>query len=250
MTHSYSVSFNNITFTYCSKSNGNTDNFYLYENFSLDIAPYSVTAILGGSGSGKSTLGRMTAGMLKPTQGEVILSSELTNLCDTVYIDQNPMNSIFPWQTVQRNLTYPLQKLKKTPLEIQERVNYLTHVFHLENLLTSYPLQLSGGELQRLALARLLSWRPKLVILDESFSALDQNLREQITDSLQEIIKHDKMTVILITHNIPEALKLANRCIVLGKRPVSIIYDIDVNNPLAKESAQNKLLEAIKYGFL
>lgn len=249
MQNRIAISFKKIAFSYSSKNKIIT-NSCVYENFSLDITQYSVVAILGGSGSGKSTLGRMSAGMLKPTQGEIVLSKELINLYDTVYIDQNPMNSIFPWQTVERNLTYPLKKLNTPTQEIKDRIKYLTNIFHLGTLLSAYPVQLSGGELQRLALARLLSWRPKLIILDESFSALDQNLREQVTDSLQEIIKHDKMTVILITHNISEALKMASRCIVLGKRPVSIMYDIEVNNDMTKKQAQDKLLEAIKYDLL
>lgn len=223
----------------------------LYNDFSLSIYANSTVAILGGSGSGKSTLGRIISGMLSCQKGNIILSEELSHPADLIYIDQNPMNSVFPWQNVRKNIEYPLIKLKWSTSEIQARCDYLLQLFHLQHLTNAYPAKLSGGELQRLALARSFSWQPKLAILDESFSALDQQLRTEIIEALRKIIQHDKMTVIFITHVIQEALALSTRCIVLGKHPVSIIEDIDLTAiDITKELAQSKLLEAIKDGYL
>lgn len=239
------IQVNNIHFSYANGSD------VLYNDFSLSICDNSVVSILGGSGSGKSTLAQIIAGIIPCKKGDVIRSENLSRPADLIYIDQNAMNSIFPWQNVRKNLEYPLNKLKWETDKIQQRCDYLLQLFHLQHLENSFPANLSGGELQRLALARSFSWQPKLAILDESFSALDQQLRTEIIGDLREIIQHDKMTVIFITHNIQEALSLATRCIVLGKRPVNIIDDIDLTAiGMTKEIAQTKLLGAIKDGYL
>lgn len=242
------INVNNINFSYFVKESSNN---ILYDDFSLSILDNSTVAILGGSGSGKSTLARVIAGMLPCKSGSIIRSEILNHPSDLIYIDQNAMNSVFPWQNVRKNLEYPLNKLKWETDKIKQRCDYLLQLFHLQDLANAFPANLSGGELQRLALARSFSWQPKFAILDESFSALDQQLRTEIIGALRAIIQHDKMTVIFITHNIQEALSLATRCIVLGKLPVSIIDDIDLTAPdMTKEIAQTKLLGAIKDGYL
>ena len=160
-----------IDFSYAARLNGGNGALFngtLYKDFSLRIEQGSIVTIMGASGAGKSTLGRIMAGIVIPQRGIVRRSPEFTQPSDLVYVDQHPMNGVFPWQTVLENVRYPLQKLGWEGRERRDRICYLMNLFRLSALSDVYPAQLSGGELQRLALARCLSWKPKLVILDLS----------------------------------------------------------------------------------
>ena len=198
----------------------------LYREFSLRVEQGSILAIMGPSGTGKSTLGRIMAGLLMPRGGTVRRSAELTRPWDLVYMDQDPMNAVFPWQTVVENLRYPLERLHWDGPQRRDRICHLMSLFRLGALADAFPAQLSGGELQRLALARCLSWRPKLVILDEPFSALDSRVKAEITSALYELARGDRLTLVLITHNVADALALGMRCVVLARRPVRIVSDL------------------------
>lgn len=250
------IALDNVRFSYPvgnRKESGNG----LYERFSLSVEAGSILAVMGDSGSGKSTLGRLIAGIIQPSEGRVVRANDLARPADVVYIDQHPMNSVFPWQTVRENLRYPLGKLGWNSAEIDKRAVYLHTVFHLGDLLDSYPAQLSGGELQRLALARSLSWQPKMAILDESFSALDQRLREEIIAAVRELARHDQLTVVLITHNLTDALALGTRCVVIGRHPVAVIVDLDIGGQATSadtgtghDVARTKLMEVIRDGYI
>lgn len=214
------VELEHVCFSYAPAANG-----ALYTDFSLQVEPGSILAIMGASGSGKTTLARIIAGILSPQGGSLRWSEELRQRSDVVYVDQQPMNSIFPWQRVRTNIQYPLRKLGWEDSAARERLAYLLALFRLEATQESYPAQLSGGELQRVALARCLSWRPKLVVLDEPFSALDGQVKEDIAGALRELAGRDRITLVLVTHNITDALAMATRCVVIGRRPVRVIAD-------------------------
>lgn len=213
-----------IDFSYPRPSDGQES--ALYEDFSLRIEPGSTVAVMGRSGAGKSTLGRIMAGILPPRNGIVRRSPDYTRPSDLVYLDQHPMNGVFPWQTVVGNIRYPLEKLSWDGPRRRDRVCYLMSLFRLGGLSDAHPAQLSGGELQRLALARCLSWQPKLVILDEPFSALDGKVKAEITSALHELALKDRLTLVLITHNVSDALALSTRCVILARRPVQVISDL------------------------
>ena len=221
-----------VDFSYCSAPR---DAKPLYAGFELTVEQGSVVALMGASGCGKSTLGKMMARIIGPTAGRIEWSSEFRKRADVVYMDQHPMNSLFPWQTVRRNLAYPLEKLGWTEPESRARVGYLASLFRLEGVLRALPAQISGGELQRLALARCLSWRPGLVILDEPFSALDRDVKTNIILALHELATKDGMTVVLITHNVSDALAIGRRYVVIGDRPVHIISDLEFKSPYPRE---------------
>lgn len=221
-----------VDFSYCSGSDNGRS---LYTGFELAIEQGSVVALMGASGCGKSTLGKMMAGIIRPTAGRVDRSPGFDSRADVVYMDQQPMNSIFPWQTVRRNLEYPLEKLRWSEQESRARIGYLASLFRLETSLEALPAQISGGELQRLALARCLSWRPELVILDEPFSALDRDVKGKITLALHELATKDGMTVVLITHNISDALAIGTRYVVIGDRPVRVLSDMAFETPYPRQ---------------
>jgi ABC-type nitrate/sulfonate/bicarbonate transport system ATPase subunit len=245
----------NIEFSYPTRSDG--INGTLYKDFSLRIQQGSILTIMGASGSGKSTLGRLMAGILMPRSGAVQRSPDFSRPSDVVYVDQHPMNGVFPWQTVVENVRYPLEKLNWKGAERRDRICYLMTLFRLSALADVYPAELSGGELQRLALARCLSWKPKLVILDEPFSALDGKVKAEIGSALHELALKDRITLVLITHNISDALALGMRCVVIARRPVQIISDLAFRTGFPRdestpdyEAMQQALINGIRDGLV
>ncbi len=244
-----------IDFSYLDPSDGVEGPLYL--DFSLRIEAGSTVAVMGRSGAGKSTLGRLMAGILTPRNGMVRRSPDLAKQSDLVYLDQHPMNGVFPWQTVVENVRYPLEKLNWDGSRRRDRICYLMSLFRLGALADAYPAQLSGGELQRLALARCLSWQPKLVILDEPFSALDGKVKAEITCALHELALRDRLTLVLITHNISDALALSTRCVVLARRPVQVISDLTYRTGFPRDETtldygvmQQALTEGIRDGLV
>ncbi len=244
-----------IVFAYPARAD--SGNGQLYAGFSLTVGLGSILALMGPSGSGKSTLGRMMAGLLTPQAGNVCWSEQFANRWDVVYVDQHAINSVFPWQTVAENIKYPLQKLGWDRARRQERICYLMSLLRIGALADAYPASLSGGELQRVALARCLSWKPQLVILDEPFSALDRRVKAEIIAALQELAPRDGMTLVLITHNVADALALGTRCVVIGQRPVRIISDREFTTAYPREpgtrdyvAMQQTLIAGIRDGLV
>jgi NitT/TauT family transport system ATP-binding protein len=244
-----------VAFSYPARSD-NGDGA-LYEDFSLQVELGSRFVLMGPSGSGKSTLGRMLARIMTPQAGEVRWSTQFIHRWDVVYLDQHPMNSVFPWLTVANNIKYPMKKLGWERSKRQDRMCYLMSLFRMGALADAYPASLSGGELQRLALARCLSWKPQLVILDEPFSALDRKVKAEIIAALGELAARDHMTLVLITHNVSDALALGTRCVVIGRRPVRIISDLEFRATFPREAAtpdydtmQQALIAGIRDGLV
>lgn len=223
----------------------------LFDNFSVRVSSYSTLVIMGSSGIGKSTLAELMAGQLVPQSGAIHYSSEIRRTSDVSYIDQHPMNGVYPWQTAYENIDYPLRKLNWPQPERKDRVARLTELFRLGSVSSSYPARLSGGELQRLALARNLSWRPKLAILDESFAALDIATRTIGLEALKTLAQEDGMTLIAVTHNISDAIAIGDRCIILAGRPAGIVGDLDMRErSFCEGNVQQLLLAAIRNGHL
>ena len=249
------LQIDDIDFSFAARSGGIDGP--LYKEFSLHIEQGSIVAIMGASGAGKTTLGRIMAGILTPQRGSVRRSPGLTKASDLVYVDQHPMNGVFPWQTVLENVRYPLEKLNWQGAQRRERICYLMTLFRLGALADVYPAQLSGGELQRLALSRCLSWKPKLVILDEPFSALDGEVKAEITSALHELGLKDRITLVLITHNVSDALALGMRCVIIAKRPVRVISDLEFRTAFPRDEStpdydamQQALINGIRDGLV
>lgn len=247
------VQLRNVTFAYNGDSE--IDHSPLYGGFDLDIHRGSITAIMGASGSGKSTLGKLLGGELVSSKGSVKWADELVSELDHFYIDQDPKKVFFPRQTVRENVAYPPKKRKLNG--INGWVDQLLNDFKLTPIADRYPLFTSGGQQSRLALARVLSWKPKCVILDEYLSSLDVHTRELVINNLHRLAAQSGMTIILITHNMTEALKLADRCVILGEKPVRILSDISINLPHPRseqtpgfEAAENALINALRHGIL
>jgi ABC-type nitrate/sulfonate/bicarbonate transport system ATPase subunit len=201
-----------------SRSFGRADTVLaVLQGVNLTIDPGEFLAILGPSGCGKSTLLRMIAGLDRPTSGTVRLGSEpVTDVdprCAVVF--QEPR--LLPWRTVTGNVELGQrgQKDGLSPRGILERVG-------LAGFDDAYPHQLSGGMAQRAALARALIGRPEVLLLDEPFAALDALTRIQMQDLLVETFRMPRPTVVMVTHDVDEALRLADRIVILGHRPAAV----------------------------
>lgn len=207
------------------------------ENIDLDLKENEFLAIVGSSGCGKSTLLNIIANLEKPTSGEI-------KFLDNVkigYMFQN--DCLFPWLTIYENCLLGTNIKKTKTKEIESYVEYLLKKYNLWEFKNKYPSCLSGGMRQRVALIRTLAIKPDILLLDEPFSALDYSSRLKISNDVYEIIKNENKSAIIVTHDIEEAISLADKVYLLSKRPTIIkkIYEINLINksPLIKRKEEN-----------
>jgi NitT/TauT family transport system ATP-binding protein len=198
---------------------------------SLDIKAGEFLAILGPSGCGKSTLLRLIAGLDSPTGGSVELSDELER-GRIAYVFQDA--HLLPWRNVLRNVALPLellgipkQKRLASAREALERVG-------LGDALRRYPAQLSGGMKMRVSLARAMVVEPRILLMDEPFAALDEITRQALDEQLRNLWLKERMTVLFVTHSTAEAAFLADRAVVLTRRPGRVVTDIAVDLPVER----------------
>lgn len=213
------------------------------EGFSLDLTPGEIVAVIGGSGCGKSTLLRLISGLETPTCGTVELNGEpvtkphsLINL-----IFQEPR--LLPWLSVANNVGFGLAELDGD--DRRHRVEAALKKVGLAELGHRWPKELSGGQAQRVAIARALVTRPEVLLLDEPFSALDAFTRSDLQDHLLDIWSETRPTLILVTHDIDEALVLADRIIVMRPWPGRILDEIKIDLPRKRDRA-SEAFEVVK----
>ena len=197
------------------------------DNISLSIKENSITAIVGPSGCGKSTLLNIIGNLDKKTTGEIIFNQNKNKIG---YMFQT--DCLFPWLTILDNCLLGLKIQNQLTKENIEYVKNLLNCYGLKDFINSYPSNLSGGMKQRVALIRTLATKPDILLLDEPFSALDYQTRLSVSDDVYKIIKKEKKTTIIITHDIAEAISMADTVIVLTNRPAKIkkIYNIKLTN--------------------
>ncbi len=196
------------------------------KDLSFSIEPNEIVAIVGPSGCGKSTLLSILANIEKQSSGEIIFKDQK----DIGYMLQS--DSLFPWLSIKENCLLGLKIKKEKNLESINNVLNLLNKYGLGDFIDKYPNNLSGGMKQRCALIRTMATNPNILLLDEPYSALDYQTRLALSDDMYRIIKNEKKTAILITHDIAEAICMADRIIVLTKRPCSVkkIYQINLKN--------------------
>ncbi len=187
------------------------------QNLTFTVDEGEFVAIIGPSGCGKSTLLSLAAGLLTPSEGKVFCRGTVG------YMLQR--DELFPWRTIEKNLYLPLEVKKQLSPETKERARALAEKYGLKEFLQSYPSQLSGGMRQRAALIRTLASEPDVLLLDEPFSALDYQTRLNVTRDVSMIIRSEGKTALLITHDISEAISLADRVIVLTNRPARVAHE-------------------------
>lgn len=204
-------------------------------------------SILGPSGCGKSTLLRMVAGLIQPDSGgEVhVLKHLQTQMSDDVGVVFQTHNML-PWETVEANIRLAAEVRKLPKKDIDERVEALLPLLKLEKFRHNYPHELSGGMRQRAALGQILVMRPKVLLLDEPFGALDALTRDQLNVELLRLWQEMRQTVLLITHSISEAVFLSDRVLVMSERPGRIIEDMRIDLPRPRDPRKTK--EAVEFG--
>lgn len=201
------------------------------QDISLDIADGEFLAVIGRSGCGKSTLLRLISGLIKPTSGEILLGREpvLKPRQDVSMMFQRP--ALLPWRSVLANVLLPVEMFGWKRSAHLQRALYLLETVGLAEFRNRLPHELSGGMQQRVALCRALIQQPKVLLMDEPFSALDALTREELSDELQRIHSDLKATTVFVTHSIQEAVLLADRVVVLSSRPGRIREIIDIKIP-------------------
>lgn len=205
------------------------------QNINFDIREGEFISLLGPSGCGKTTLLRIIADLLKPSSGDISILGktprEIRLQQKYGIVFQSPV--LYDWRTVRRNICMPMEIMKIPKKERTARITKMLEVVGLEDFGYKYPFELSGGMQQRVGIARALALDPDFLLMDEPFSALDEFTREKLNEDLLNIWSKDKKTVIFVTHNIPEAVFLSDRVVVLSPHPgrVSAIVDIDLPRP-------------------
>ncbi len=191
-------------------------------DISLDVDRGEFVSIVGPSGCGKSTLLSIVSGLIEPTAGKVWVQGREVkgNLQSVGYMLQK--DHLFEWRTIKENAVLGLEIRNMINKERVSYVHDLLVAYGLGDFMDCYPSQLSGGMRQRAALVRTLATEPEILLLDEPFSALDYQTRLAIADEIGSILKREKKTAILVTHDIAEAISMADRVIVLSKRPANI----------------------------
>lgn len=217
------------------------------KNINLKVKEGEFVSIVGPSGCGKTTILSLIAGLIKHSEGEILLDGESVKQASRQVGYMFQKDHLFDWLTIWKNVCLGLDITKTNTKENQLRVEDLLNKYGLKDFIKSKPKQLSGGMRQRVALIRTLALNPKLLLLDEPFSALDYQTRLLVGDDVWSIIKQEKQTAILVTHDISEAISLSDRIIVLTERPATIKKIINVpfksQNPLKRR--ENEEFSAI-----
>ena len=208
------------------------------KNVNIEINEGDFLGIVGPSGCGKSTLLSIIGGLESITKGSIEKKDNLK----IGYMLQD--DCLFPWLTIYENCLIGLKINKTCTKENMENVKNLLTTYGLKDFLNNYPKDLSGGMRQRVALIRTLALKPDLLLLDEPFSALDYQTRISVSNDVCNIIKNEKKTLIIVTHDISEAISMCNKIIVMSKRPstikktYNIDYDFDRTNPIRSRSSK------------
>ena len=231
------LEFKNVKYFYQTKD----DEIFALNDINFDVEEENFVSLVGPSGCGKTTMLSLTAGLLSPSSGEIILDG--TSKIDTKKIGYMfQRDHLFELRTVWKNITLGLEIQK--PKNIDEKLAFaeeLLKKYDLYSFKNQKPRSLSGGMRQRVALIRTLALEPKLLLLDEPFSALDFQTRLSVCDDVYDIIKSEKKTAILVTHDISEAISMSDKIIVLSSRPATVKDEIYLNlegkTPLKKREA-------------
>ena len=203
------------------------------EGVTFDVADGEFVCIVGPSGCGKTTLFRIIAGLEPATTGQVVLDGARVTSPSTDLGLVFQEYHLFPWRTVAGNVGFGLERDGVATTERERRVRELLELVGLDGFADAYPRDLSGGMKQRVALARALAVDPGLLLMDEPFGAVDAQTKKLLQDELLDIWRETGKTILFVTHDVEEAVKLADRVVVMAKEPGRIreVIDVDVERP-------------------
>ncbi|MGA7794826.1 MAG: ABC transporter ATP-binding protein [Candidatus Acidiferrales bacterium] len=199
------------------------------QNIDLEIEQGEFVCIVGPSGCGKSTLLHLLAGLDRPTTGEITVDGSPVKGPGTDRILLFQELGLFPWLTVRQNVEFGLKMAGVSKTERRDQARVFLRMVHLSHFEDHYIHQLSGGMKQRVALARSLTLRPKILLMDEPFAALDAQTRDMLHDELERIWKETSPTIVFVTHNVREAVRLGDRVLLMSFRPGRIKTQFQIN---------------------
>jgi NitT/TauT family transport system ATP-binding protein len=230
----FELTVRDLSVTYSDKNSSKR----VFENIGFSVKPGEVVALCGLSGVGKSTLVRTIAGLVKPSQGEVIIDSQIITepISEMGFVTQDYSRTLFPWLTVEKNITLPFKRTDISKSERSSRAKDAMEEVGISAVANSYPWQLSGGMQQRVAIARALVMKPKLLILDEPFASVDVYVRLELEDLVSSLVHNHGTTTLIVTHDIDEAIYMADRVLVLSGAPANVSLELAVD--LARPRAQ------------
>jgi NitT/TauT family transport system ATP-binding protein len=217
-----------ITIRGLSKSFNRT---VIYDNFDLDLPQGEFISIFGPNGCGKSTLINMISGLMPLDAGQVLFDGQTIQETRLSYVFQNYRDALFPWLRAIDNIHYPLKLLGLSRRQRNMRVEELLADFDVKIDLNSYPYMLSGGQQQTVSILRALVTNPEVLFLDEPFSALDYEMTLFMREQLQRIFMKTKTTTLLVSHDLEEAVQLANRVLLLTRRPTRVADFVKIDLP-------------------
>jgi ABC-type nitrate/sulfonate/bicarbonate transport system ATPase subunit len=206
---------------------------HVLERINLEVTPGEFVCIVGPSGCGKSTLLNIVGGFLQQTRGEALVEGQVVRGPDPRRIFVFQENGVFPWLTVRENIGFGL--LAKPENEREKTVAHYIEMVGLTGFENSYPRELSGGMRQRVEIARALAANPDIIYMDEPFGALDFITRLKMRSDLIRIWQAEKKTILFVTHDIEEAVQLADRVIIMSRRPATIQKVISVDLPRPRD---------------
>ena len=234
------LSLNNISKSFAKVENDVVTSALHNIHFSLKKGEF--VSLVGPSGCGKSTILRLVAGLIFPTQGEVLYEGKKIEkpAPERGMVFQNP--TLFPWLTVANNIAFSLN-VRKDLKPNDERVERMIKMIGLENFRDDYPGQLSGGMAERVALVRALIAEPKILLLDEPLGALDAFTRMNIQDEILKLWQEKKQLILMVTHDVDEAIYMSTRVIVMTPNPGKIRDDIKIDLPYPRQRASDDFVE-------
>ena len=235
----YALELKNVHYAYHTLE-GET---YALKDITFSVREGEFIALVGPSGCGKSTLLHLIAGLLTPEKGLIKINGSYhpDNTSGIGYMLQK--DHLLEWRTIYKNVLLGLEIRRELTAEKLAYVNQLLSDYGLDKFRSAHPSELSGGMRQRAALIRTLALKPELLLLDEPFSALDSQTRLSVSDDIGRILREEKKTAILVTHDISEAISMADRVIILSPRPaiirkiVPICFDLENRTPMASRNA-------------
>jgi NitT/TauT family transport system ATP-binding protein len=225
------------------------------DNISMDIADKERICILGPSGCGKSTFLKMVGGIIEPTSGSLIVEGEDFGrkiprhvLKKFGFVFQN--DNLLPWRTAEKNLSLTLEMMKLKDKNSPKRILEMMEIVGLQDYLTVFPHELSGGMRQRVGIARALVHNPKILLMDQPFGALDAITRQMLSYEMLNIWKKTQKTIVMVTNNVEEALLLSDRIYMFSPLPARIIKEIPVDIPIEERGPQisgNKVFNELRH---
>lgn len=226
------LSVENISLAYQTP----TEETLAIKNVSMTVSEGEFVSIVGPSGCGKSTLLSCIAGLRSPTDGRILLEGERVNgINESIgYMLQN--DNLLPWRSIYKNVILGLEIQNKLTEENLDYVDSLLKKYGLWEFKNSYPNRLSGGMRQRVALIRTLAVKPRILLLDEAFSALDYQTRVNVSRDVYNILRSENKTMVMVTHDIPESVAMSDKIIILSKRPAVVKTELKLEfDPATKD---------------